>query len=729
MLAAVALPLSLSVRNGHSQLMPSPPVYNRVAAPVPTHRFWSAKNWFPLNANAQGGATVMFSEPLALQTTAHGLLVGYSPHFNVERNYFIHAVQPDLTIGVSGLNTGSVQVTGYTDRIVDFDFGPLKTRVGRGMPFVYIETKVASGDIAPQPTIAFTSPPIIFTQTPNALGVTVGTNSYGLFCPSGGPWSRAERVFTCHLPKGKRYLSVALLPNPQAFAHYARMAFVFPTDTKLSWAYDPQRSRVSTTFEVVTENKEGEPNSGFLQALYPHQYTSLAGQAASITETYASARGPMHVLDAHSFTTVDTFHGVLPFLPLPSGFDAATVRTLLRQVAAEPTLFPAPDTYGLGKSLSRVAQLLPLAQSTDPATLGHLTAALRAQFQLWSASGNRAANCFVYDRAWGTLIGYPASYGSDVQFNDHHFHYGYWINAAAMLGLYDSTWIAQPANRRFVGELVGDIATLTPNDPRYPMLRHFDAYAGHSWASGQAPFGDGENEESSSEAVNAWAGILLYAAETGDIPLRDAAIWMYTLETNAAIDYWFNDGPVSTFPTGFDRVQIANLFDGKSDTATWFGNAPSLEHGIEFLPFTGASLYLGRDPAYVRRNLAEVTRSTGNEIDKAGDAWPDLMEMYQAFVAPREALAAWNGTSYVFDGETRAHEFAWLQSLAALGRVDQSVTADVPFYAVFRSETGQRTHVAFNPGGSPRTVHFSDGFSLSLAPRSMTSEAGTTRLP
>jgi hypothetical protein len=67
--------------------------------------------------------------------------------------------------------------------------------------------------------------------------------------------------------------------------------------------------------------------------------------------------------------------------------------------------------------------------------------------------------------------------------------------------------------------------------------------------------------------------------------------------------------------------------------------------------------------------------------------------------------------------------------MAALGRVDQSVTADAPFYAVFRSETGHRSHVAFNPGRTQLTVHFSDGFSIALAGRSMASEAGVTRLP
>jgi endoglucanase Acf2 len=719
----MVLPKSPGAQSGGGSA-PPPPRYYKGAAPIATHRFWTAKNWFPLNLTAQGGPYTMFAEPLALQTTAHGLLVGYSPQLNVTRDFFVHPVQPDFTIGVRGLNAAAVQIASSTDRMVDFDFGPLTTRVGRGMPFVYVEMK----DPAAEPAITFVAPPNVFTQTANMIGVTLGPNNYGLFCPSGGRWTMADRVFTCHLPAGRRYLSVALLPNERAFERFARVAFNFPTETHLSWAYDARKSQLSTTFEVVTQTKEGT-GGGFIQALYPHQYTSLAGATASPTESYTSARGPMRVLDARSFTTVDTFHGVLPFLPLPAGFDAATERGLLRQVSGEGNLFPAPDTYGQGKALGRVAQLLPLAQAADPSLVGRFTAALRNQLQVWSAPGNRATNRFVYDPAWKTLIGYPASFGSDTQLNDHHFHYGYWIGSAAMLGLYDPSWMQRPENTDLVRDLVDDIATLSPNDKSFPMLRHFDAYGGHSWASGQAPFGDGENQESSSEAVNAWAGVLLYAAEIGDTKLRDAAIWMYTLETNSAIDYWFNDGPVSTFPAGFNRTQISNLFDGKADAATWFGNAPAFEHGIQFLPFTGASLYLGRDQAYVRRNLAEVTRATGGAIDKNSKEWPDLMEMYEAFVDPRDALAAWKDTRYVFDGESRAHEFAWLQSMAALGRVDPSVTADAPFYAVFRSETGQRTHIAFNPGRTPLTVHFSDGFSLSLGARSMASEAGVTRLP
>ncbi len=409
---------------------------------------------------------------------------------------------------------------------------------------------------------------------------------------------------------------------------------------------------------------------------------------------------------------------MLPFLPLPSGTPAQ--QALLQHDAGRTPLFDGGDTYSRGKSLNRVAQLLPIASALrDNARLTSLETALSRQLDEWQLVQNRPA--FTYDPRWHTLVGHPAAYGSDTQLNDHHFHYGYWIQAAAMLSLFHPEWLQNPAHTAFLRQLARDIANTEPTDTRYPLLRHFDAYAGHSWASGQAPFGDGQNQESSSEAVNAWAGLALFAAQTHDTRLRDTAVWMYTLETEAAETYWFDDGPVRTFPPTFHKTQIANLFDGKADTATWFGNAPEFEHGIEFLPFTGASLYLGRDRAYTRRNLAEVTSQTGGALRTSSTFWPDLMEMYEAFHDPQKALEQWRGTPFTFDGETRTHELAWLTSLQAYGAVDDTVTADTPFYAVF-SRAGQPTHVAFNPDGAPIHVRFSDGYRADVPAHSMSNQ-------
>ena len=57
----------------------------------------------------------------------------------------------------------------------------------------------------------------------------------------------------------------------------------------------------------------------------------------------------------------------------------------------------------------------------------------------------RASRSFCYDKDWGTLTGYPASYGSDTELNDHHFHYGYYVYAAAIVAQYDPAWAADSA--------------------------------------------------------------------------------------------------------------------------------------------------------------------------------------------------------------------------------------------------------------------------------------------
>src|SRR5262249_26803086 len=169
-----------------------------------------------------------------------------------------------------------------------------------------------------------------------------------------------------------------------------------------------------------------------------------------------------------------------------------------------------------------------------------------------------------------------------------------------------------------------------------------------------------------------------------------------------------------------------NLFDAKSDTATWFGAQLGFEHGIEFLPFTGASLYLGRNPAYCQTNFNEVLNLSGGGLPD----WPDLMEMYEAFFNPSDAINRWNNTTFTEDGESRAHQYAWLQSLAALGRVHTAVTANWPFHAVFRNPgTGVVTHVAFNPTASATTVSFSDGVSLTVQAGALAADNGVTQPP
>jgi hypothetical protein len=60
-----------------------------------------------------------------------------------------------------------------------------------------------------------------------------------------------------------------------------------------------------------------------------------------------------------------------------------------------------------------------------------------------------------------------------------------------------------------------------------------------------------------------------------------------------------------------------------------------------------------------------------------------------------------------------------MASLQTMGTPDFGVTANTPLYSVFRKPDGRRTYLAFNAGQQPIQVRFSDGTSLSVAPRTL----------
>lgn len=105
-----------------------------------------------------------------------------------------------------------------------------------------------------------------------------------------------------------------------------------------------------------------------------------------------------------------------------------------------------------------------------------------------------------YYRRWGGILGSAVSYGSD-EFNDHHFHYGYFTYAAALLCMEDPEFAADYGE---VLKLIAkDYANWDRTDGRFPFMRTFDLWAGHSWAGGLGDGGNdnGNGQESTSEAM------------------------------------------------------------------------------------------------------------------------------------------------------------------------------------------------------------------------------------
>lgn len=258
--------------------------------------------------------------------------------------------------------------------------------------------------------------------------------------------------------------------------------------------------------------------------------------------------------------------------------------------------------------------------------------------------------------------------------------------------------------------LARDVASADRDDPLFPFLRAFDPYAGHSWASGHARFGDGNNNESSSEAMNAWYGMILFGQFTGDTAMRDLGAWLYTTEMRAIEEYWF-DVTGENFADGYTPSVVTMVWGGKGANGTWFSGEPEAIHGINFLPITGGSLYLGRYPEYVEKNWRALLGERNNGPIRQ---WHDVLLMHRALSNPADALARFEAAAGTLEpeaGNSLAGTYHWVASLKALGQVDRTAHADHPLSATFVKD-GRRTHVAYRGPASaekPAKTTFSDG--------------------
>ncbi|MFN9971236.1 MAG: glycosyl hydrolase, partial [Phycisphaerae bacterium] len=317
-----------------------------------------------------------------------------------------------------------------------------------------------------------------------------------------------------------------------------------------------------------------------------------------------------------------------------------------------------------------------------------------------------ADRAFAYRANWNTLLGNPGSFGLAGEMNDHHFHYGYFVQAAAIVAKYDPAWAASFAP--MIELIIKDFANWDRTDTRFPVLRNFDPYAGHSWAAGHASFAAGNNQESSSEAMNAASGVALWGAVTGNTALRDLGMYLFAAEEASIQQYWF-DADDAVFPAGVTRPVAGIVWSDSMDYATWFTADPAKIHGINFLPITPASLYLGHKRQSMIDNWNLLLSQTGGNPT----SWQSINWSALATADPAQALTRLTATPnyQVEEGDSRARTYHRIRTLATFGPVNASITADTPHYAVFE-QSGMRRYVAWNPTGQTLTVHFSDGFTL-----------------
>lgn len=624
--------------------------------------------------------------------------------------------------------------------------------LAKGSPFVWLEPKGTAL------TLNFLEQdPEVLTVSPgkDAMLLRVRGHAYGLFAPPGSTFPAiAGRRLNVPAVKDDAPFVIAGLPDSslETFEAFARVAPVRPVDSRVKWAYDPARSEVHTTFELDGKPLWGRETATLL-GLYPHQWRNLDPEFVPGPYRYATIRGSLRLLRGRRFRTTMKFRGVLPWLPEVEGSDRERLAALVTEFRTQGEAFPVPfvrrgldgksdgyASYWVGKNLQRIAQVIPIARQVgDEKTASKLLEVLKSQLEWWFRAEKHRQdgqpvddNMFFYDRLWGALIGVGASHGSDVELNDHHFQHGYWIHAAALVALLDPDWARSERWGGMVELLIRDIASPSRNDPLFPFLRCFSPYEGHSWASGCGTSEHGPNQESSSEAINAWTGIILWGQATGNAELTALGVYLHATETEAIHNYWF-DGHGDVLDPEYPEPYASIVWASKYAHQTWWTEDPNSIHAINVLPVTGGSFHLARDPQVVLR-LHDKARSewepyirSRSTREPGGNAhpdhWQDLMLSMLALADPARALDAWLRSQVPEDvasefGESRAHTFHWLAGLSSLGAPRSGLGADMPLFQAFQRE-GRITYVAYNPDATDRTVRFGDGTRLRVPARTL----------
>ncbi|NUN10628.1 MAG: carbohydrate-binding protein [Ignavibacteriaceae bacterium] len=695
------------------------PVFPKVSTsfqkPAQTSDFWSSLI-FPFYGDPHSNN--LFAHPMNFRAKNNGLQIGYTTTPVFAGQDYLFPFSHQLTAGIAGLNSSNTVTDDYGDWTVTAMWYDgtrrLRATFGHGLPFVFFT--ISGGNAI----ITSNSTPAIWYNQRGVIGMTVEGKHYGVFAPDSSVWTGTASLQSSL--NGKNYFSVALLPDntTATLEFYRKHAYAFVTGSAVSWTYDKSASILLSDFVYTTELKEsGNGNlNQTLTALYRHQWLNTTAPLTAYE--YISVAGKMKVYDGNQFSTELAYEGVLPALPDEGVYNKTDLLAMVNAVTSEtlPDSGNNAGTYWNGKLMARFAHLVNIADQIGAVTArDYFLSQIKTRLQEWFTAGGRQS--YVYNSNWKTLTGYPSEFGADNQINDHHFHAGYAIMAAAIVAQFDPAWAAQENWGGMVNLLIKDGNNWDRSDTRFPFLRSFDPYAGHAWAAGHGDFGDGNNEESSSESMNFATATILWGEITQQNDIRDLGIYLYATERSAIEQYWF-DVDDAVFPASYPYKGLGMVWGAKGVHSTWFGADPDFIHGINMLPFTGGSMYLGRRPEYAELLYQEIV----NELSGSEPTWKDIMWQYQSFFNPAAALTSFFAdTAYIpEEGGTKAHTYHWLGNLKKMGRPEPSVTANIPTYAVFKNSAGEKTYVAYNAASDSVTVTFSDGYSMRVGPRKMRSQ-------
>jgi endo-1,3(4)-beta-glucanase len=620
-------------------------------APLPTNAWWEN---FALNE----GTGVANALPYIVKCSTDGFS-GCMPGKTTGETFVISSFVSNWTLGANeALNA---------HKIVDYDplsvtvewtdgTGTLQAPVVRGMPYL---TAVYNG-LTPEVTTIHAILSINGTS-PNA---TITDDRFELVLNNGQTWVlyASETITLVYAGNNtligpgdwNGVLRMAILEGNNVATNSALLdvhADTYPTGGAVTATATGDQAELVFDWELASMS--GGAATMTLQCALPHHEPVLQEPLEAAT-AYPTIKGDMRLVAAASWHMTEALTTI--GFESPEGI-APSLEQDVRDALAADVNWPitAGDTYFGGKQLAAVGRMAVIADELNETALAtSYRSTLAASLHPWLNATN--SDPLRYDTSWGGVVSSSGGSFGQGLYNDHHFHYGYFLYAAAAMAKDNPAWVAQYGDK--VMDLVRNLANPAPSDPYYTYLRNKDWFVGHSWASGLYEFGDGRNQESTSEAVNAWYSLYLYGLAIGNERIRDLGRLMLTTEIRSTQRYWQVDSSDGIYDEPYASNKVVGvLWSTKVDYGTFFGANTEFIHCIQMLPFTPISEEL-LEPAWIDEEYPVLQTALDNP--SIGEGWKGFVYMAHAVIDP---AAAWNECQTLNgydDGNTETNTLYWL---------------------------------------------------------------------
>lgn len=390
------------------------------------------------------------------------------------------------------------------------------------------------------------------------------------------------------------------------------------------------------------------------EMMNPHLYSDNTVEFDGKLHCTPSLNGDACVVKGSAWVLKEELHGQPSFFA-PRHPRASTIPNIAKALGDDityrvPDYYKrgAGDTYFSGKMLAKLSRILLVYKEVadicdNPENLGkeyvrqckvasippktqfvEALDHLRSSTEIWI--NGTAETPFVFDSKWGGLVSCGCLFNSETQscdnefpncpsfedpgldfghgfYNDHHFHQGYHIYAAATVAYFDPDWGKEHFENVLL--MIRDIANPSPDDPYFPIYRQKDWYQGNSWAGGIAmSYPNGRNQESSSESIAAYEAVSLFGSVMVDAwsdnkakaavsrHIREVGRLLTATELRSADRYWHvrhTGDKAGIYPKQYKPLVVGMLWNMMAEFQTWFGSAPHLAYGIQLLPLTPVS--------------------------------------------------------------------------------------------------------------------------------------------